>query len=260
MEPEAVSTFIRLLAHREHKEVAARVRAHGSTTEICYGAPMDWPWPRQFTYKNEYFCVGSGLRCVGEVSRASVGEAEHVVNFFSADLELETRHFIDAGYVQAWVSLLLGRSLRHGWNRPLAQNTEVHEVGSAKDMERYASLPGISNPGTARDPSIHNFFATIEGEVVAKGQVLLQSGSVAYVSDMFSRPDHRRKGLCNTIMSALEAKARSLGATHVCLAPGYEVASYGLYEKYGYQVAGYRAVLIPGNPSTRVSSPGESHP
>lgn len=62
---------------------------------------------------------------------------------------------------------------------------------------------------------------------------------------MFTIPEHRRKGLCSAIMSAIESKALLLGATHACLAPGHEVASFDLYEKYGYTTVGIRSVLIP---------------
>jgi GNAT superfamily N-acetyltransferase len=165
-------------------------------------------------------------------------------NFFSRELETEAQHFIDAGYVQAWVSVLLGRSLNQNWNRPLPNELAVREVGNDQDMERYASLPGISNQGATRDPCIHNFFATAGGEVAAKGQLVLLPGSGAYISDMFSKPEYRLRGLCTTILAALERKALSLGATHVCLAPGYQVAAFGLYEKYGYTAVGSRAVLI----------------
>lgn len=111
-------------------------------------------------------------------------------------------------------------------------------------MGRYSSIQGISNQGAARDPAIHNFFATDGSQVIAKGQLILLPGSMAYISDMFCVPTHRRKGLCHAIMRALEDKARLLGATHACLAPGYEVMAYYLYAKYGYEQVASRAVLI----------------
>ncbi len=74
--------------------------------------------------------------------------------------------------------------------------------------------------------------------------MILLPGTTAYISDMFCLPEHRRKGICNAIMRALEDKARVLGATHVCLAPGYEVLSYNLYAKYGYEHVAARSVLI----------------
>ncbi|MCR6480506.1 GNAT family N-acetyltransferase [Variovorax sp. ZS18.2.2] len=244
MKFESVTSFIRSIAHREQKEVGASVSSHGTTTEIVYPAPLSWPWPRQFEYTREFFCVGSGASCLHEVGRATASKEEHVVNMFSPDPAREARHFVDAGYAEAWGSTLLGRALSTVWSRPLARGASIHEVANAGDMEDYASLPGISNPGTSRDPFIHNFYATVDSEVVAKGQLIALPQSVAYISDMFTRPSHRGMGLCNFIMLALENKARELGATHTCLAPGQEVASFGLYAKYGYESVGSRSVLV----------------
>ncbi len=246
MEHSTVRSFIQSLAHRERAEIAATVQDWGTTTEIRYTSPLDWPWPRQFAYTREFFSQDSPSESLEAIHASAARTEEHVVNFFSPELDSETAKFMEAGYVQAWVSTLLSRKLSQHWDRPPTTAVAVHEVTSPQDMVRYASLPGISNPGAARDPSIHNFFAVSGGEVVAKGQLVYLPGGVGYVSDMFTKPEHRRKGLCTVIMWAIESKALSLGATHACLAPGHEPASFGLYEKYGYTPVGVRSVLIPG--------------
>lgn len=247
MEYNAVHAFIRSLAHRERVEVGATVREIGMTTEIRYASALDWPWPRQFAYTREFFSEGSPSESLEAIRGGTAKTEEHVVNFFSPKLDSEVAKFVEAGYVQAWVSDVLGRNLSKQLARPLVTGVAVCEVVSPEDMERYASLPGISNPGAARDSSIHNFYAVSGGEVIAKGQLVYLSGEVGYVSDMFTKTEHRRKGLCTVIMSAIESKALLLGATHACLAPGFEVASFGLYEKYGYTKVGIRSVLIPSH-------------
>lgn len=245
MEHNLVRAFIKSLLHKETVEAGANAFGADKTIEIRYASALEWPWPRQFTYRREFLSQGSPGECLDAIhSRIGDGE-EHVVNFFSNQLDCEIPHFETAGYVEAWRSGLLGRDLRRHWHKPGAIAAKVHEVASSADMAHYASLPGISNPGLARDASIHNFFAIHDGEVLAKGQLVYQCDAVAYVSDMFTKPEHRNKGLCTSMLAAIENKARSLGATHTCLAPGQEVASFGLYEKYGYTVAGTRSVLIP---------------
>lgn len=243
---DAVAAFIRALAHRERCEAGAAVLQHGAaTTEVCYPTPLAWPWPVQFDYVSEFFCTAPGERSLREVASAPASAGAHVVNLFAAQPTSEAQQFIERGYRQAWTSTLLARPLATAWSRPATPGVQVHGVADALGMARFAQLPGISNPGTARDPFIHNVFATLGDEVVAKGQLVLPPGSVvAYVSDMFTHPEHRRTGLCHLVMHALEAKARSLGATHSCLAPGLEVAAFGLYGKYGYTQAGVRAVLV----------------
>lgn len=137
------------------------------------------------------------------------------------------------------------RSLSVKTNRAVPADASIHQVVSAQDMERYASLPGISNLGLVRDAFIHNFFAAIGSMVVAKGQLVLLPGRMAYISDMFTEPTFRRSGLCNLVMNAMEGAAQLHGAAEVCLAPGYEVASFGLFAKYGYESVATRSVLIP---------------
>jgi GNAT superfamily N-acetyltransferase len=244
MDPAAVTSFIRSLAHRERSELDASVSVHGNTTRIVYPAPLAWPWPRRFDYTSEFFCAGPGAASLQEVSEATGGKGEHVVNLFSSDPSVDARAFLDAGYAEAWVSTLLGRALNTPWQRPLPHEAHVHEVASTEDMERHASLAGISNPGMRQDPFIHNLFASIDNEVVAKGQLVHLPGHAAYVSDMFTKPSHRGRGLCHLVMDALEDKARRLGATHTCLAPGQEVAGFGLYAKYGYGLVASRSLLV----------------
>lgn len=244
--PEAVAAFIRALAHRERCEAGASVLQHGAgTTEVCYPTPLAWPWPVQFGYVSEFFCTAPGAQSLREVAGAPGSGSAHVVNLFAAQPPSEAQHFIEQGYLLAWTSTLLARPLATAWSRPATPGAQVHGVADALGMAQFAQLPGISNPGTARDPLVHNVFATLGDEVVAKGQLVLLPGSaVAYVSDMFTHPAHRRRGLCHLVMQALEAKARALGATQACLAPGQEVAAFGLYGKYGYTQAGVRAVLV----------------
>ncbi len=245
--PGAVAAFIRALTYREQCEAGAAVLQHGAaTTEIRYRTPLAWPWPVQFDYVSEFFCTAPGAQSLREVVGAPASAGAHVVNLFAAQPTPEAQHFIEQGYLHAWTSTLLARPLATAWSRPATPGVQVHGVADAPGMARFAQLPGISNPGTERDPFIHNVFATLgSDQVVAKGQLVLPPGSVvAYVSDMFTHPEHRRTGLCHLVMHALEAKARALGATHACLAPGLEVAAFGLYGKYGYTQAGVRAVLV----------------
>jgi hypothetical protein len=245
MQHNIVRALIQSLAHRERVEAGANTNGTGKTTEIRYPSALEWPWPRQFTYTREFFSQASSTECLQAIHSLMATTEEHVANLFSAALDTEVPHFEAAGYVEAWRSRILGRDLSCRWHRPGANEAEIHEVASSADMVRYASLPGISNPGLARDASIHNFYATSGGEVVAKGQLVYLGDSVGYVSDMFTKPEHRKTGLCGSILTAIENKARALGATHTCLAPGHEVESFGLYEKYGYAAAGVRSVLIP---------------
>lgn len=247
MNEQAVGSFIRALAHRERCEVGARVRTCGAATGIAYAQALSWPWPRPFDYGREFFCIQADVPALQGPRKRLACAGEHVLNLFARDLPRAVVPWLEAGYLQAWVSPLLGRALNAPWRQariPPAPAATVHAVHSDEDMARYASLSGISNPGTARDSRIHNFFACADGQVVAKGQVVLLPGCAAYISDLFTRPSHRRQGLCHQLMHALEARAKEGGATHACLAPGREVQAWGLYAGYGYAQVAARSVLV----------------
>lgn len=247
MPNEIVKSFVRSLAHREGVEAGASLAERGGTTAITYAEAHEWPWPRRFNYATEFFCTDGGDTSIREVLAMAASHRNHVVNLFADQPERESpfdQPFLDIGYTQAWVSPLLSRALVHVWSRPTPEGVRIHEVLDARDMARYASVLGISNPGTARDSGIHNFFALVETEVVAKGQLITLPGEAAYISDVFCVPEHRRRGLCHAMMRALEDKARALGARQACLAPGPEVMSYGLYAKYGYRQVASRSVLM----------------
>ncbi len=169
MQHQAVQYFIRSLAHRETVETAASVLSHGGTTSITYAEPLAWPWPQQFNYSTEFFCVGYGAVSVREVQEMAGSDGNHVVNLFAVDPEPESAPFLEVGYTKAWVSPLLGRALTAEWTRPTPEGVGIHEVKDAKDMDSYSSIEGISNLGAARDAAIHNFLLLAAPALLPRG-------------------------------------------------------------------------------------------
>ena len=90
-------------------------------------------------------------------------------------------------------------------------------------------------------PDSHVFLtaATAEGVVGYIGMMyVLDEG---YISNVAVRPDHRRQGVADALLDALEARARTLLLSFLTLEvrAGNEGA-IALYEKHGFRVAGRR--------------------
>ena len=62
-----------------------------------------------------------------------------------------------------------------------------------------------------------------------------------YISNIAVRPDHRRRGVADALLIALEARARTLLLSFLTLeVRESNAAAVALYEKHGYRVAGRR--------------------
>ena len=90
-------------------------------------------------------------------------------------------------------------------------------------------------------PDSHVFLtAETDGAVVGYVGVLyvLDEG---YISNVAVRPDHRRRGIAEALLAALEARGRALMLSFLTLeVRERNAAAIALYEKRGYRIAGRR--------------------
>ena len=93
----------------------------------------------------------------------------------------------------------------------------------------------------ARDQLVE-FVAEEDGEIVATGAVCFYlfppsftnpSGTVAYITNMYTHPDFRRRGLATRMLDLLTEECRRRGVRRVLLA----ASRWGrpVYEAYGFQ-------------------------
>ena len=103
-----------------------------------------------------------------------------------------------------------------------------------------------------KDGSFIARFAIESGEIVAVGGVCVYAlspsynnptGRVAYITNMFTQTEYRRKGIASAILTMLLEDTRALGYSRILLhasAMGRKV-----YEKFGFtDVAGYMALPL----------------
>jgi len=92
------------------------------------------------------------------------------------------------------------------------------------------------------DGTLVEWLAVDDGEAVATGAVIFQqhppsfsnpSGRVAYVTNMYTRPDHRRRGLATSLLNKLMDECRARDCHVVWLRGSRD--GLPTYAKYGFK-------------------------
>ena len=85
-------------------------------------------------------------------------------------------------------------------------------------------------------------FLTAEADGAVVGYVgMLYVLDEGYISNVAVRPDHRRRGVAEALLAALEARGRALMLSFLTLEVREgNAAAIALYEKRGYRIAGRR--------------------
>jgi predicted GNAT family acetyltransferase len=94
------------------------------------------------------------------------------------------------------------------------------------------------------DRHLHDFVALRAQAVVATGQFVTTNHGVAYVSRMFTAPEHRQTGCCRALLDTMHAEAGALGMTHSVLVPSLMAWELGVYEKVGYRNCNTIALIV----------------
>jgi GNAT superfamily N-acetyltransferase len=69
------------------------------------------------------------------------------------------------------------------------------------------------------------------------GAIKKYDSQTAEIKRMFVHPDHRNKGVANSVLEELEAWARELGFTSCVLETSFKLENaIALYKKFGYQI------------------------
>jgi GNAT superfamily N-acetyltransferase len=103
----------------------------------------------------------------------------------------------------------------------------------------------LSSARAIDDPGLHDFVGEVDGLIVAKTQMVTVHPEIAYVSDMFTRPESRRQGLGSALLAHLQVKAAEMGKGQMILIPSLMAQEIRFYDKYGYQPAVPMHVFIP---------------
>jgi GNAT superfamily N-acetyltransferase len=246
-----IAAFVGSVAHKFAVECGASLHIAKACAAITYPEDLVHPWPREFSYRIEFFvhnvapeqailCISSFLGC---------DRPEHVLNVFA---EEEDNNVLEAyeqlGYRHAWTNALMNRGLSAN---ELGREPEasVRRV-APEDIAAIVAL-APDHPSSARaikDPSLHGFVAEVEGKIVAKAQLVTNDSSIAYVSDMYTAPHHRQCGLASALLRRMHGQAVTSGALETILVPSLMTRQIGFYEQHGYRELIPMHLLIPDSP------------
>src|SRR5207248_6496886 len=78
------------------------------------------------------------------------------------------------------------------------------------------------------------YLGMLEGVPVAN-VMTVESDGVGILGHVFTRPEHRRKGICQAIMGRLMEDFRQRNGRVLLLGTGFESAPYWIYHSFGFR-------------------------
>ncbi len=244
-----VKAFIDAITYKYQIENNAEIINLDQVLGIHYPQWMTQPWPRTFNYQLEFF--------TGDFPPAQINKQilsilqnepeEHIVNIFSENLHQLIPAYRDLGYLHAWSNILLVRKLASREKNTLPSGVEIKFVKTTQDVALVNSMePDYPTSTNGLDnPAIHNLMAFYMGEVCAKAQVITLPGKYAYIADIFTHPDFRRKGISTILLQEMHQIALSAGNGMSVLVPSKMTREFDLFQKFSYQKLIEIALLVP---------------
>ena len=126
----------------------------------------------------------------------------------------------------------------------LLRQQQLHDEAPQPDCSIQRELDEFFHTMMARDQLVE-YVAEEGGQIVATGAVCFYefppsyinpSGRVAYVTNMYTRPEFRRQGLATRMLDLAVAECRRRGVVRLFLAASQ--MGRPVYERYGFQAAG----------------------
>lgn len=244
-----VNAYFNAITHKYQVENHAEIIKLDQVLGIQYPQMMTQPWPRAFNYRLEFF---SGENPPFQVKSQIMtylqnNPEEHVVNIFSEKLNQLIPAFRDQGYLHAWSNILMVKKLPAHEKKSRPSGVEIKSITTIQDVSLVNTIepdyPCSTNG--LDDLAIHNLMAFYKGEVCAKAQVITPPGKYAYVADIFTHPDFRRKGISTTLLQEMHQIALDAGNSMTVLVPSKMTREFDLFQKFSYQTLIEMALLVP---------------
>lgn len=87
------------------------------------------------------------------------------------------------------------------------------------------------------------YVGRITGEVVAQVMVVGDRGA-GILGHVYTRPEHRRKGICRELFSRLIPDTEQAGFRVLCLGTGYDTPPYWIYHAFGFRPVAEQSGLM----------------
>lgn len=244
-----VKAYFDAITHKYQVENHAEIIKLDQVLGIQHLQMMTQPWPRAFNYRLEFFTGENPPSQVKSHIQAYLknNSEEHVVNIFSEKLNQLIPAYRDQGYLHAWSNILMVRKLPSREKISWPSGVEIKLIKTLQDVSLANSIePDYPCSTNGLDePAIHNLMAFYKGEVCAKAQVITLPGKYAYMADIFTHPDFRRKGISTTLLQEMHQIALRAGNSLSVLVPSKMTREFDLFQKFSYQELIEMALLVP---------------
>lgn len=244
-----VKAYLDAIAYKYKIENHADIIKLNEVIGILYPQWLSQPWPRSFTYRLEFF---TGENPPSHVKKQILKHLEdqpeeHVINIFSEKLNQLIPAYRDIGYLHAWTNIIMSRKMSTGDRFTKASGVEIKKIKNFQDVSLVNTIepdyPCSTNG--LDDPAIHNLMAFYKGEVCAKSQVITIDGKFAYIADIFTHPNFRRRGISTSLLQEMHQIAMKAGKTTCVLIPSKMTREFDLFQKLDYHELIEMALLVP---------------
>lgn len=245
-----VRGFVSAVEYHFSRQGDAKVRHFGSVATLEHRDEIEHPWPRAFRFKLELLVEeGATAAEISNVYRhvASDPHIECVANLLVSDPNSLVEELKSSGFTRAFDKVLMARCIgapQLSSERP--EGLDVRRVDTPALIAQTALLGQEyrSHDAVLGDRQLHDFVVFRDQAVVATAQLVATNHGVAYVSRMFTAPEHRQTGCCRTLLNTMHAEARAFGITHSVLVPSLMAWELSVYEKLGYRNCNTIALIV----------------
>jgi len=202
-------------------------------------------WPergrRGQEFSEEFFALDQDPNAVLAAVRAAEPGLDHLIAEVSVQSEPAQEAYLAAGYEFGSQEPLMVADLTDANSIPnpavaVRRVTSMDAVEQILAAQRSVGYPGrLFSQALLDDPQVRIRAVFEDGAFAAIGKLaIVESG--AYITDVMTMPEHRRRGVGAAVMRQLHADARALGAIRSALTS--TAMATPLYERLGYRQIG----------------------
>ena len=250
--PPGVEAYFEAISYKNKIENNAKIVNLDQVLGIQYPQWMTQPWPRSFNYQLDFFTGDNPPSHVKGLilNFMKNNPEEYIINVFSEKLNQLIPAYRDQGYLHAWSTILMFRKIHGPEKKSYPSEIEIKFIKTTGDVALVNTIEP-DNPCSTNgldDPAIHNLMAFYKGQICAKGQVITLPGKFAYIADIFTHPNFRRRGISTTLMQEMHLIGLNAQKTMSILVPSKMTKEFYLFQRFSYQALIEMALLVPENP------------
>jgi GNAT superfamily N-acetyltransferase len=245
-----IQAYLQAISYKYQIENNAKIIKFPHITGIQFPSKSQQPWPRNFQYHLEFYAYNvSPVEVKAHIEDyLRFNPQEYILKVFSSNLAPLLTAYRNLGYLHAWTNTLMEYKLSTGKeHRPFPEGVKIDQIQSIEDIASVNVLdPDYPTSALSlHSENIYNYMASYHDEVCAKSQIITENPKYAYIADMFTHANFRRKRISASLIHTMHKKAREKQAVYSLLIPSKMTRDIELYQRYGYQEVQPIVLLVP---------------